>query len=165
MTQEEYTKAIERQQSLIKRLFRTRKKRSEEINNIVQERYGELVGKFFKPIKKFQYATIGSYYYITEIIASSDYIMDTRVDIRLVCRTFYPSQQAILKVAQKETGIGMETVGISFGVNTFEFDSADDIIKILEPMLVTKEEAMAEFDKITNEIKENFLKIRCEKLN
>lgn len=46
MNQQEYQAAIKKQQSLIRKLFANRKRRNEVIQEIVDERWKHLVGKF-----------------------------------------------------------------------------------------------------------------------
>lgn len=49
MKQEDYIAAIERQQSLIRKLFSSRERRSEVIQEVTEERYRHLIGQFFRP--------------------------------------------------------------------------------------------------------------------
>jgi len=150
MTHEEYTKAIEKQQSLINRLFFARKKRSLAIKDIVKERYGELVGKFFKGGERVRWSSIGGYYYIIDVCLPSLFAMTSEVEILLVCRHFGTIEQL--------QGDGMKIVGVEFSTNSFRFTPYDDLISILEPTLVDKEEVMTELNRIKDEFTENFLK-------
>lgn len=46
MTHEEFLKAVQRERSLIKRLFKSKAKREKAIKRLIKERFAHLVGKF-----------------------------------------------------------------------------------------------------------------------
>ena len=80
MTHQEYIKAIEHEQTLIRRLFSSRKQRAKVIERITAERYAHLVGKFFT-----KETDPDSVYRINEVITRANYVMSDQVDVVLCC--------------------------------------------------------------------------------
>lgn len=151
MTHQEYIKQIDRQRSLINRLFKNREKRSKEIQEITSERYSELIGKFFKANDNLKYLEPGHYFYIVGISTSSNYICSDRVEIKLICQTLSEEIQS--------TDNGWMLSGLSIYTRTLTFEPEDDIVSLIEPMIVSKEEAMSHFEGQQNKLMENFLEI------
>lgn len=149
MTHQEYIEKIARQRSIINRLFKCRENRSKMIQKITEERYADLIGKFFKADDRLKSAMKGGYYYIVGVSTCSNYISSNQVIVELICRTFGTTQQ----LCDSSTKV----IGVDFGINTFRFEPSDDIVKFIEPMLVSKEEAMNCFDDLMNQMTENFL--------
>ena len=80
MTQEEYIQAIQKQQSLIRRLFKSRHEISDEIERTTKDYYKDLIGKFFYVSPedrdtKFKSLSDG-YYFVSGVTASSNYVME-----------------------------------------------------------------------------------------
>lgn len=130
MTHQEYIEKIARQRSIINRLFKCRGNRSKMIQKITEERYADLIGKFFKADDRLKSAMKGSYYYIVGVSTCSNYISSNKVVINLICRTFGTTQQ----LCDNSTKV----IGVDFGIKTFCFEPSDDIVKFIEPMLVSK---------------------------
>lgn len=151
MTHQEYVQAIAKQRSIISRLFKSRESRSKMIQEITEERYANLIGKFFKADDRLKNAMQGNYYYIVGVQTCSNYISSNQVVVELVCRYYGTTQQS--------WDSGMKVVGVDFGVHTFHFEPSDDIMKFIEPMLVPKEEVVDDFDCLLKQMKANFLSI------
>ena len=152
MTHQEYIKAIQKQQSLISSLFNCRKERSKKIDQIVMERYGSLIGKFFKADDRMPRAHSGAYYHIVGLSTNSNYLMSTQVDIRLICRYLSVSQTISYDTE-------MMVTGAEFITQEFPFTPSDDILALIEPMLVSKEEAIGYCEDAFKQVMENFLRI------
>ena len=151
MTHQEYSEAIAKQRSIISRLFKCRENRSKMIQKITEERYADLIGKFFKADDRMKSAHIGGYYYIVGISTCSNYISSNQVVIELICRYYGTTQQS--------WDSGMKVIGVDFGSQAFRFEPSKDIVAFIEPMLVPKEEVIADFDGLVSQMKENFLSI------
>ena len=147
MTHQEYIAAIKGQQSLIRKLFSSRRRRSEIIVQVTQERYQHLVGKFFRPEGNlFKSAANDIYYYICGIYTTSNYVMSDRVSVEINCR--YIGRMYCDK----------QIDGICTGYQTFSFNPDDDLDEILAPMWVDYTKAINTIDGYYAEMKENFLK-------
>ena len=154
MKQEEYLAAIKKQQSLIRKLFASRKRRSECIDEITRERYGHLRGKFFKAdgerFKRYKGVT----YYIAAVHGGSKDTVTDEVVISLECR--YVMLSALYP------GVIMNDVkehdNIAFFTETFRFDIADNLDEILAPLYITEESAAKEVSAMYDEFIKNFLK-------
>lgn len=153
MTQQEYQSAIKKQQSLIRKLFTSRKRRSETIDVLTQERYRHLVGRFFRPKgDRFRSSAHDIDYYIHDVYAESNYVMSDEVHVELDCR--YISRT--LTGADLVNGI----VGIDVCNQTFRFNPEDDIDEILAPMWVDSEKAIKTIDDDYKKMRNRFLKTK-----
>ena len=130
-------------------MFKCRDERSKKIDQIVRERYSGLIGKFFKADERMKSAMIGDYYYIVDIYACSNYVMSNQVDIELICRSYGTCRQ----------GRDAKVIGVEISNHTFRFRPSDDIIALIGPMLVSKEEVMADYNGLVEEMEKNFLSI------
>ena len=154
MKQEEYLAAIKKQQSLIRKLFANRKRRSECIDEITRERYGHLRGKFFKAdgerFKRYKGVT----YYIAAVHGGSKDTVTDEVVISLECR--YVMLSALYP------GVIMNDVkehdNIAFFTESFRFTPADNLDEILAPLYITEESAAKEVSALYDEFIKNFLK-------
>lgn len=154
MKQEEYLAAIKKQQSLIRKLFANRKRRSECIDEITRERYGHLRGKFFKAdgerFKRYKGVT----YYIAAVHGGSKDTVTDEVVISLECR--YVMLSALYP------GVIMNDVkehdNIAFFTESFRFTPADNLDEILAPLYITEESAAKEVSAMYDEFIKNFLK-------
>ncbi len=86
MKQEEYLAAIKKQQSLIRKLFANRKRRSEVIDEITSERYDHLRGKFFKADGEHFKAYKGVTYFIAAVHGDTKADVSDEVVVSLECR-------------------------------------------------------------------------------
>lgn len=153
MKQEEYLAAIKKQQSLIRKLFANRKRRSEVIDELTRERYGHLRGKFFKVPKgddRFRAVDDGETLYICGVYAESNFVMSDEAYICIVCR--YISQNYQLD-GDKKIVRGLETY-----TQSFRFTPADNLDDILAPLYITQEKAAEEVSAMYDEFIKNFLK-------
>ena len=153
MKQEEYLAAIKKQQSLIRKLFANRKRRSEVIDELTRERYAHLRGKFFKTPKgdsRFCSVDEDTTLYICGVYAESNFLMSDKAYVCIVCR--YISQSYQLD-GDKKIVRGFETYS-----QAFRFGIADNLDDILAPLYVTKEKAAEEVKAIYNEFINSFLK-------
>lgn len=154
MKQEEYLAAIKKQQSLIRKLFANRKRRSECIDEITRERYDHLRGKFFKANGEHFKAYKGVTYLITAVHGGSKDTVTDEVVISLKCR--YVMRSA------PYPGVIMNDVkehdNIAFFTETFRFDIADNLDEILAPLYITEESAAKEVSAMYDEFIKNFLK-------
>lgn len=153
MKQEEYLAAVKKQQSLIRKLFANRKRRSECIDELTRERYGHLVGKFFKvPKGDSRFRAVGEYttLYICGVYAESNFVMSDEAYVCIACR--YISQNYQLD-GDKKIVRGFETYSQSF-----RFNPEDNLDEILAPLYITQEKAAEEVNAMYNEFIKNFLK-------
>lgn len=149
MTQEEYTTAIKKQQMLIRRLFSSRKRRSEIIDKLTQERYKSLVGQFFRPQgDRFRNAADNVDYYIVGINTESNYVMSDTVYIEIVCYYIAKTYQGCDKP---------KLIGIERCCQSFRFTPNDNIDEILAPMLVDKAQAINTINDYYKQLFENFI--------
>ena len=153
MKQEEYLAAIKKQQSLIRKLFANRKRRSEVIDELTKQRYDHLRGKFFKTPKdddRFKAVDGGTTLYICDICAESNYISSEQVNVNIECR-------CIVKLYK---GYGKDQIlnEITFYNKSFRFAPEDDIDEILAPLYITKNQAIDELNAIYDEFVKIYLK-------
>lgn len=155
MKQEEYLTAIKKQQSLIRKLFANRKRRSEVIDEITRERYGHLRGKFFKVDgERFKRYYKGVTYYVAAVHGETSADDSDKVQTCLECR--YVMRSALYP------GLIMNDIkehdNIVFFTETFRFDIADNLDDILAPLYITQEKAAEEVSAMYDEFIKNFLK-------
>lgn len=153
MKQEEYLAGIKKQQSLIRKLFANRKRRSEVIDELTRERYDHLRGKFFKAPKgddRFMAVDDGETLYICDVYAESNFVMSDEAYVRIVCR--YISQNYQLD-GDKKIVRGLETY-----TQSFRFKPEDNLDDILAPLYITQEKAAEEVNAMYDEFIRNFLK-------
>lgn len=153
MKQEEYLAAIKKQQSLIRKLFANRKRRSEVIDELTRERYGHIVGKFFKAPKgdnRFRSVNEDTTLYICGVYAESNFVMSDEAYVCIACR--YISQSYQLDDDRKIVR-GFETYSRSF-----RFTPADNLDEILAPLYVTQEKAAEEVSAMYDEFIKNYLR-------
>lgn len=149
MTHEEYNAAIKKQQSLIRKLFSNRRRRSEVIDEVTQERYGHLVGKFFRPQgDHFKGSATDIDYYICGISTESNYVMSDTVYVELDCRYMGRMYQ----------GADFKIAGMDIGHQSFRFKPSDNLDEILAPMFVDKTKAIKAIDDCYTEMLNNYLR-------
>jgi len=152
MEQENYIAAIKKQQSLIRKLFSSRKRRSEVIQQLTEERYQHIIGRFFRPKgERFKCINSDAYYYICGIFAESNYVMSDEVHIALNCRY----------IGHSYNGMPSENTvsGIDICHQTFRFEPDDDLDQILAPLWVPKAKAVQSIDDDFGVILKNLLKV------
>jgi len=153
MKQEEYLAAIKKQQSLIRKFFANRKRRSEVIDELTRERYGHLRGKFFKVPKgdsRFRSVYEDTTLCICGVYAESNFFMSDEAYVCIVCR--YISQSYQLD-GDKKIVCGLETY-----TQSFRFTPADNLDEILAPLYITEESAAKKVSAMYDEFIKNFLK-------
>lgn len=153
MKQEEYLAGIKKQQSLIRKLFANRKRRSEVIDELTKERYDHLRGKFFKAQKgnnRFRSVDEDTTLYICGVYAESNFVMSDEAYVCIACR--YISQSYQLD-GDKKIVRGFETYSQSF-----RFALDDNLDDILAPLYITQEKAAEEVNAMYDEFIRNFLK-------
>lgn len=154
MKQEEYLAAIKKQQSLIRKLFANRKRRSECIDEITRERYGHLRGKFFKADFEHFKLRKGVTYYIAAVHGETRADDSDKVQTCLECR--YVMRSA------PYPGVIMNDIkeydNIAFFTELFRFTPADNLDEILAPLYITEESAAKEVSAMYDEFIKNFLK-------
>lgn len=154
MKQEEYLSGIKKQQSLIRKLFANRKRRSEVIDEITRERYDHLRGKFFKAGGEYFKRQDGVTYYIAAVHGDSKDTVTDEVSVRLECRFIMPSAvNPGFPVECDETNDN-----ISFYTETFRFAVTDNLDDILAPLYITEEKAAKEVSAMYDEFIKKFLK-------
>lgn len=154
MKQEEYLAAIKKQQSLIRKLFASRKRRSECINEITHERYGHLVGKFFKADGEYFKRYKGVTYYIAKVHGETKGDVTDEVVVSLECR--FIMQSAVHPGFHIECDSTHDNIG--FYTEMFRFDMADNLDDILAPLYIPEEKAAKEVSEIYNAFIDKFLK-------
>lgn len=153
LTQEEYIAAIKKQQTLIRRLFRSRNRRSEIIDELTQERYKSLIGRFFRPQGNLlKNAAEDVDYFICDIRAESNFIMSDTVYIEIVCRYISRTFQGCDNPRP--------IVGIDVAVQSFRFMPENNIDEILAPMMVDKTQAIETINDYYKQLFENLLKTK-----
>lgn len=153
MNQQNYLAAIQKQQSLIRKLFVNRKRRSEVIDELTKERYDHLRGKFFKAPrddKRFRAVPEGTTLYICCVYADSNYIMSDEAYVVIQCR--YVSENYHLD-DDKKIIRGFESYTTSF-----RFNPEDNIDEIIAPLLELKEKAVEELNGLYKNFVANYLK-------
>ena len=154
MKQEEYLAGIKKQQSLIRKLFANRKRRSEVIDELTRERYDHLRGKFFKADFEHFKLHKGVTYYIASVHGETSADDSDKVQTCLECR--YVMRSA------PYPGVIMNDIkehdNIAFFTETFRFDIADNLDDILAPLYITQEKAAEEVNAMYDEFIKNFLK-------
>ena len=141
MTHQEYIKAIEHEQTLIRRLFSSREQRTKVIEKITAERYAHLVGKFFT-----KETDPDSVYRINEVITRANYVMSDQVDVVLCCSC----------LGTTETGTNGKTlVGLYIHNDNITIHPSIDIDEYLAGRFVDKGKALGRFYKLTEQLKKN----------
>ena len=130
MTHEEFLKAVQRERSLIKRLFKSKAKREKAIKRLIKERFAHLVGKFCK--------VGGKLYYIVEVYGRAE-----GKDVRTIAST--------LRLIAN-TRPGSPPLGIFFSVYGL---NAEELLKA-EQNILSKEEASKHLKALVDEIMNNF---------
>lgn len=149
MKQEEYIAAIRKQQGLIRRLLSNRKRRSEVIEEVTEERYKHLQGRFFRPKgEQFRGVHDDVDYYIADITTESNYVMSDEVHLCLDCRY----------VGRACRGTDMSVVGIEIGHQSFRFEPHDNLDEILADKWVPTEKAVSTIDEYYRQMMNNLLK-------
>lgn len=153
MKQEEYLTGIKKQQSLIRKLFTNRKRRSEVIDELTRQRYGHLIGKFFKTPKgdkRFGGVDDDTTLYIYDVCAKSNYIGSDEVNIDIICRHISKSYNID---SNKRFVCGFE-----YYTTGFRFAPEDNLDEILAPLFIAQEKAGEEINQMYAEFVKNFLK-------
>lgn len=145
MKQEEYLAAIKKQQSLIRQLFSSRKRRSEVINQLTKERYEHLRGKFFKADEHFKGAFQDTTFFIYGIDGGDSHDGST-VGVMLLCR----------RISCMYENKHINNIG--FHNQSFLFPHTDDLDEILAPLYISQEKAAKEINAMFNEFVKNFYK-------
>lgn len=154
MKQEEYLAGIKKQQSLIRKLFANRKRRSEVIDELTCERYDHLRGKFFKAGGERFKAYNGVTYFIAAVHGDTKADVSDEVVVSLECR--FIMRSAVYPGFRVEEPEGHDN--IAFFPETFRFSSGDNLDDILAPLYITQEKAAEEVNAMYDEFIRNFLK-------
>ena len=141
MNHQEFIKAIGHEQSLIHRLFASRKNRAKKIEKITTERYAHLIGKFFTKEND-----PDSIYRINEITTRANYIESDQVDVVLCCSC----------LGTTNTGReGEKIVGLYIHNENITIHPSIDIDEHLAGRFVDKKKALGRFYKLTEQLKNN----------
>lgn len=141
MNHHEYIKAIGHEQSLIRRLFASRKNRAKKIEKITTERYAHLTGKFFTKEND-----PDSIYRINEITTRANYIESDQVDVVLCCSC----------LGTTNTGReGEKIVGLYVHNENITIHPSIDIDEHLAGRFVDKVKALERYYKLTEQLKNN----------
>ena len=154
MNQGEYLAAIKKQQSLIRKLFASKKRRQECVNEITRERYGHLIGKFFKADgERFKHYK-GVTYFIANVHGNTKDDVTDAVIISLECRFIMSSDV--------HPGFHIECDdthdNIGFYTEIFRFGIDDNLDNILAPLYIADKKAAKEVSEIYNGFIDKFLK-------
>lgn len=153
MTQEEYIAAIRKQQSLIRKLFSNRKRRSEVIDEATQERYRHLAGRFFRPRgDEFRNIASDTDYYIVGVTAESNYAGSDEVHLSLRCRY----------IGHTYCGMPNERTvsGLDICHQSFRFEPTDDLDAVLADKWVPQEQAAQRLSAECDTLLKNFLRVK-----
>ncbi len=141
MNHHEYIKAIGHEQSLIRRLFASRKNREKKIEKITTERYAHLIGKFFTKEND-----PDSIYRINKITTRANYIESDQVDVVLCCSC----------LGTTNTGReGEKIVGLYVHNENITIHPSIDIDEHLAGRFVDKVKALERYYKLTEQLKNN----------
>lgn len=141
MNHQEYIKAIGHEQSLIRRLFASRKNRAKKIEKITTERYAHLTGKFFTKEND-----PDSIYRINEITTRANYIESDQVDVVLCCSC----------LGTTNTGReGEKILGLYVHNENITIHPSIDIDEHLAGRFVDKVKALERYYKLTEQLKNN----------
>ncbi len=154
MKQEEYLAAIKKQQSLIRKIFANRKRRSEVIDELTRERYDHLRGKFFKADGEYFKRYKGTTFYITAVHGDTKENVSDEVVVSLECR--FIMRSAVYPGFRVEEPEGHDN--IAFFPEIFRFSSDDNLDDILAPLYITQDKAAEEVGARYDEFIKNFLK-------
>lgn len=150
MTHEKYIQSIHKEQSLIRRLFKSRSNISTEIEKITKDYYKDIIGKFFyispENRNNFKYLNDG-FYFIHDIGSCSNYASDDKVEIQLYIRQYGTTTNAFDNV-----------VGVDIMEKTLYFSPSTDMKSKIEPLIVPKEEALKPLKDYCNQLIDNFKK-------
>ena len=80
MTHQDYVRAVEHEQSLVRRLFACRERREEAIANLTKERYAHLIGKYIS--RKNDPDTV---WRINDVGIRAGFVGSDKVEVRLDC--------------------------------------------------------------------------------
>lgn len=130
MTHKEFLKAVQRERSLIKRLFKSKAKRERAIKRLIKERFAHLCGKFCKVENKL--------YYITEVYGRSE-----GKDVRTIAKT--------IRLIEN-TRLGSSPLGLFFSPYCLTFVELQEA----EQNILSKEDASKHFKALVDEIMINF---------
>ncbi len=147
-----YSAAIRQQQSIIKRLFSSRRHRSEVIENLTKERYKHLVGRFFRPTrndKRFNSVMDDTELYICDVTSMSDYIGSADIEIVLHCRYISVGYQGEVDDDHVNE--------IDICHHSFRFRPDENLDEILEPLYIPTEQAIASIDQKYSCLRRRFL--------
>ena len=141
MNHQEYIKAIGHEQSLIRRLFASRKNRAKKIEKITTERYAHLTGTFFTKEND-----PDSIYRINEITTRANYIESDQVDVVLCCSC----------LGTTNTGReGEKILGLYVHNENITIHPSIDIDEHLAGRFVDKVKALERYYKLTEQLKNN----------
>ena len=144
MNQQEYEAAIKKQQSLMRKLFANRKRRSEVIQEVVDERWKHLVGKFVCLNDKTE-----EYYCIHGFKAESNFANSDDVRIDMYGTILSPSVQG--------TGSDAKIVGATvYTERIASYTPDDDIEKLLADKFVIAERVAEQFNRVIRDIARNY---------
>lgn len=141
MNHHEYIKAIGHEQSLIRRLFASRKNRVKKIEKITTERYAHLIGKFFTKEND-----PDSIYRINEITTRANYIESDQVDVVLCCSCLGTTNTG--REGEKIAGLYVHNENITIHPSI-------DIDEHLAGRFVDKVKALERYYKLTEQLKNN----------
>jgi len=144
MTHEEYVQSINKEQSLIRRLFKSRRDISTEIEKITKDYYKDIIGKFFYISPE---NINDGFYFIYDIGSCSSYASDDKVEIQLHVRQYGTTTNAFVNV-----------VGVDIMEKTLYFSPSTDMKSKIEPLIVSEEEALKPLKDYCNRLIDNFKK-------
>lgn len=139
MNHQDYIRAIEREQTLIRRLFVSRKRRAEAIEKITVARYSHLIGRFFT--KKNDPEVI---YQIKDVFVRANYAMSDQVDVVISC-------ECIGVTTDGDNHIR----GLYIHYDQITMNPLIDIDEHLTGRFVSYEVALERFDKLVQQLKDN----------
>lgn len=141
MKHQEYIKAIKHEQTLIRRLFSSRRQRAKAMEKITGERYAHLIGKFFTKEND-----PDSVYRINEVFTRANYVESDQVDIMLYCSCLGTTTTG---------GEDDKVVGLYIHNDNITLHPSIDIDEYLAERFVDKVKALERFDKLTEQLKIN----------
>ena len=154
ISQDDFLQGVKKQQALVRKLFASHKRRNECIDELTKQRYGHLVGKFFKADgERFKHYK-GVTYYIAAVHGNNKDSATDEVVISLECRFIMSS--AVHPGFRIECDETHDNIG--FYTEMFRFGLTDNLDEILAPLYIAEEKAAKEVSAVYDKFIDKFLK-------
>lgn len=135
MTQEEFKKEVTKQKRFINWMIKGRENISKKLDELANERYSHLIGKFFVLKENTHCLDKDELYFVSGIYTVSNYIGSSRiyviVNLRTLSRSYY--------------GNSDEIVGLSLWNRQGEFEIYEDLDRIIGDNAISPDDAYKKY--------------------